>query len=482
MVKYDGRWFNCFKWKPPEQNTIDFRIAFKMDSENKQNHLVKHISKNDEIVSYKVAVLNVGYNPMTHTEYNACRVVNEELTFKEGYHNVPFQPYNPYIKNIELVYLPLTNGMAYCTNKDIINDDSVVEFSYDNTKGEGFCWVPTRVRNVNNPNDFLTAINNWRTLHNPVETNMITSGNTPDTDEVYYYNTKDRKTIPTKPLADFHSYVKKNLITSNCKGKTKKSLMDVSCGRGGEFNHWLDSNLENIICLDINRDNLESKNGACNRVLNNMVTSKNRVLKNIMMIWGDSSKTIKNGEAAKDDLNEYYLNVLYGNTTKETINNSKLKRFYGIANSKFDVISCQFSIHYFFEKIENLNTFLENIRDNLKEGGKFIGTCMDGKKIFNLLNNNIELSKSKNDEVLKIIKRYDQTVFKNDDTSIGYEIDVYVNSGKTTKEYLVNFDYLKDKLSEYDLEIENIEEFESIYEKMNKKNVNYGVLQAWTKA
>ena len=41
----------------------------------------------------------MGYDPNIHTRTNACRVINEELTFDEGYNTVPFQPYNPYIKD-----------------------------------------------------------------------------------------------------------------------------------------------------------------------------------------------------------------------------------------------------------------------------------------------------------------------------------------------------------------------------------------------
>jgi SAM-dependent methyltransferase len=477
-TKFDGRWFSQFKWKPPEENTIDFQIVYRKDPDNKNKDLIRYVSRNDEAVSYKTVVLNVGYNPENHSSVNSCRVLNEELTFREGYHSVPFQPTNPYIKNIELAYIPLLNGIPYCENRNIITNESIVEFSYDATLGEGFCWKPMRVRNVNTPNDFITAINNWRTLHNPISATMISSGDIPDNDEVYYFKTKDRKDLPTKSLADFHSFVKKNLITSQ--SKKAKSLLDLCCGKCGDLNHWLDSKLDSIVSLDINRDNLENtNNGACNRVLKAM-TDNNRghnLLKNILLIWGDVSKELATGSAAKDDLNKFYLDVIYANVDKSDVENSKLLRFYGIGLKLYDMISCQFSIHYFFENIPKLEMFLENVSKNLKPGGKFIGTCLNGQKVYELLRDEDTVYELKNDEILwKIIKKYEVGAdFRNDETSVGYPIDVYINSiGKTTTEWLVNFEYLRLKAAEYGLELETLVGFETLYDEMKKGKTSYG--------
>ena len=29
-----GRWFDCFKWKPPMETTIDFKVIFRKDPKN----------------------------------------------------------------------------------------------------------------------------------------------------------------------------------------------------------------------------------------------------------------------------------------------------------------------------------------------------------------------------------------------------------------------------------------------------------------
>ena len=475
-AKYDGRWYECFKWKPPLETTIDFRIYFKKNKENKGEDLISYVTKGDEIVEYKTAILYVGYDPKIHTQVNSCRVLNEELTFDEGYTNVPFHPYNPYIQDIEFAYIPLKNGTAYTEEKQIIREGSVVEFRYNKAKGNGFWWQPMRVRNVINPNDFITAINNWRTLHNPVLGSMISSGVTPATDESYYINTKKRQNIPTKPLGDFHSFVKKTILTKV--GSKAKNLLDLCAGRSGDMNHWKDLKLDNILGIELSRTNIEHKeNGGCNRILNAMDENKNEFFQNIMMIWGDSSMPLEDGSAGNDDLNKYYLNVLYGNVEKSLVENSKLQRLYGIyRDNKFDIISCQFSIHYFFENSYKLNNFLKNVSDNLNSGGKFVGTTLDGEVVFDRLKeNNVLMGDNYSDLLWKITKNYKKDVFIGDDSSINYPIDVYIKSiGKTMTEWLVNFKYLETKCEEYGMKLVETKGFSEAYDELIKSKKVYG--------
>ena len=475
-AKYDGRWYECFKWKPPLETTIDFRIYFKKNKENKGEDLISYVTNGDEVIEYKTAILYVGYNPKIHTQVNSCRVLNEELTFDEGYSNVPFHPYNPYVKNIEFAHIPLKNGTAYTEEKQIIREGSIVEFRYNKVKGDGFWWEPMRIRNVISPNDFITAINNWRTLHNPVLGTMISSGVTPTTDDSYYINNKKRKNIPTKALGDFHSFVKKTLLTKV--GNKAKNLLDLCTGRSGDMNHWKDLNLDNILCVEMSRDNIENKeNGGCNRILNSISENKKNIFQNIMMIWGDVSMPLENGSAGNDDLNKYYLNVLYGNIEKSLIENSKLQRLYGVYSEKrFDIISCQFSIHYFFENSFKLNNYLKNVSDNLNSGGKFIGTTLDGEIVFDKLKDtNVLIGDNYNELLWKIIKNYKKDTFVGDESSLNYPIDVYINSiGKTITEWLVNFKYLENKCEEYGMKLVESKLFSEVFDELSKSKKVYG--------
>ena len=60
----------------------------------------------------------------------------------------------------------------------------------------------------------------------------------------------------------------------------------------------------------------------------------------------------------------------------------------------------------------------------------------------------LSIYSKKNEPLWKISKNYSSISLPNDSTSLGMSIDVYIDSiGKTTEEWLVNFQYLdSDKL------------------------------------
>jgi hypothetical protein len=114
-----------------------------------------------------------------------------------------------------------------------------------------------------------------------------------------------------------------------------------------------------------------------------------------------------------------------------------------------------------------LHTFLQNVAECTKLGGYFIGTCFDGARIFQALSR-LEsgddicvLSGGSGDpqKLWSARKKYHQTEFEPDSSSIGYEIEVYQDTiNKATREYLVNFDYLTQLLENYGFDLVSPEE------------------------
>jgi len=235
--------------------------------------------------------------------------------------------------------------------------------------------------------------------------------------------------------------------------------------------------------MDLNRDNLENvDNGACNRVLSAYIKNYSPLLDNILLIWGDSSKNMKKGLSAKDKLNKYYLDIVHGNVEIEKVDNSKLRRFHGICSDDvtfgFDVVSCQFSIHYFFENEKILDGFLGNVSNSLKAGGKFIGTCFNGEHILEALKGKNSIESSIKDKIIwKIDKKYDGdlTALPNNSDCLNKKIDVYLECiGTTTSEYLVNMDYLKTKCKQFNLNLVTMNSFREEFREFLDESISYG--------
>ena len=146
--------------------------------------------------------------------------------------------------------------------------------------------------------------------------------------------------------------------------------------------------------------------------------------------------------------NKEIINAVFGKGPRdEDFLGTGVYNQYGKADKGFDIVSNQFSIHYLFEKKEVFLSFIKNISDVCKLGGHFIGTCFDGKRMFrDLRNKKINegiIIKQGDKKIWEVIKKYDNEAFNNDETSLGYKIEVYQETiNKYFAEYLVNFDYL----------------------------------------
>jgi hypothetical protein len=120
-----------------------------------------------------------------------------------------------------------------------------------------------------------------------------------------------------------------------------------------------------------------------------------------------------------------------------------------------------------FENTSTLNNFIRNVSETTKVGGYFIGTCYDGKRMFNMLNgisqNESVQFKDRDIKMWEVVKRYDRDSFNPDATSVGYAIDVYMESiGKLFREYLVHFDYLDRLMTNYGFTLLTSEEAKTL--------------------
>jgi hypothetical protein len=91
-----------------------------------------------------------------------------------------------------------------------------------------------------------------------------------------------------------------------------------------------------------------------------------------------------------------------------------------------------------------------------KSNGKFVGTCLDGQKLFNELKNSEKIQGFSNKSLLWTITRNYQPIatFPKNHYSLGYQVTTDIDSiMHDSKGYLVHFDFLTDMMNKYGLKL-----------------------------
>ena len=493
-------WDKVFKWKPPEQNSIDF--------------LVKKGEKiTIDTINYTEFKLYVGYNASQIENYTMKDVFNyiykfnqfrNEIKEREKYVCRLFMPEYYYEKGIErsLVRM-LPNKEIRCENGDKIEDEIIVEFNYDGSEANpSMRWKPMRVREDKTRiyrqgvlsktlNDFSVACNIWRSIHNPISQNNIIGNekiiNNMDvaelnSNDIYYSRTMQKEARLSHQMLVFHNHGVKEYLYS--KPAKKGSIVELACGQGGDLNRWIKNEYRFVLGVDLVKNNIYSPNhGAYARLLRerkrffiNMKNNNNMLFPDMVFAVGDCAKSIKTGECAVsddasiDDRDSYnVLKMVFNKGSKK--NDTQYNKIIGRAVNGFDVCSCMFGIHYFFKNEEMLDGFLSNVSELLNIGGVFFCTFMDGEKIETEIENNggdkIEgfkkLSKRKDDKgepIWAILRCYDKT----DISSYNKQINVFIETtSKLIPEYLVSYKFLLEKCKEFGLNIKESEMFSETF-------------------
>ena len=460
-----GTWNENFKWKPERLNTIDFLVKIKKTM--KQSKVVDEIfpivhtnaEGVKEITEYKQLELYVGYKEEDDDTINFCMKVLDEKKRKDIslYEHKKFNFHLPEDK-YDYTNIILQDGKMLCENGDEIKDNDIVELKYQKDSEDSLHWVPLRVRSDKQKPQYVVVANNvWDTILHPITDEMIQGKkelrkmiNIEKDDGKYYINNTE-DCFESEKLKQLHNYVKSKLIggiTSSFNGPIK--ILDLSIGRGGDVNKF--KNYSFLLGIDI-ASNIHE---ACKRFYFNKSTNKGAFIR------ADTSKNIKSGEACSFDGNDEsdrkhgdtMITILYDH--KKPIPseyNSINYRYRGLAKNGFDVVSSQFSMHYYFKNEKTLNGFVQNLKDNVNVGGYFIGTCYNGMNIFNhFLDTETEKLEYKEDTgklVYSIEKKYEIDSFEYNsekpENMLGNVITVYMESiGQEIDEYLVNFDHFKD--------------------------------------
>jgi len=474
------RWDYSLKWKPPEFNSIDFLVRTKK-TEAGEDYISNifidgtDTSRVEQFNQYKTLILHVGFDENRHGFLNPCDdIINDnypKYNEKSSYKAMPFIPYDPvppypiYTTNIMLP--ESSDSLLTEDKKQSFQDNMVVEFRWEDKLDRGWQWVPIRVRYDKTSeyqrkgritcNAYSTAEGVWRSINKPITEKMISTGldiPTVANDDIYYDRSNTNAKNITKGLRDFHNrYVKRKLIKEV--SKRGDTLIDMSVGMGGDLQKWIEAKLSFVFGLDYSKDNIYNRiKGACSRYVR--MKKKYKTIPGALFIQGNSSLNIKNGDACFSEKGKQIVKALDGSIAKdeELLGKGVYKRF-SIAKNGFNLVSNQFSTHYFFENKNTFYNFIRNLSENCKIGGHIIGTCYDGKRVFNMLDRKKEgesvFIMNENDTKMWDMKKlYNKSTFPDDESSLGYPIDIYQESINTTNtEYLVNFDFFTRILENY---------------------------------
>jgi len=468
-----SRWNLNYKWKPADLLTIDFRVDF-MKSMDKGSH-GKTVYEYRGDQKYVRTQLKTAIYQNRAEDNNALNfyLLNSGVKLQSLPESYPFFAVNPFLGEFETdgvmknymsdALFPVdTNDNVYCDSGDILMDGQIVECAYArDIKDEQMRWHPHRVRaDKQSPNSYLVAAASWYLINNPITRDFLSgiadsSKEEGSLENATYYSDNKETTFLTKPLNDFNTgFVKSYLINRALTGYIRPKVLDLAVGKFSDMSKYVHGAANTVVGLEIGYDGLNNPvDGACKRMLEWAKRSPAvaKLADRTMLIVGDATKNISNGECARDNLNRYYLDVLYGRMPGNT---PKLKKLEGVALEGFDVVSCMYAIHYMMDNEDTLDAFLRNVSENLLDQGYFVGTCLDGMGVLKEMGRSTELSGVIGDKTIFKIKKMDSEGDSYKNITVGNKVLVYYEKfAGQFPENLVNMSYLRERARNHNLKL-----------------------------
>ena len=464
--------FPIYKYKPPITNSIDVYITYQ---------------KNTESGGY----LEFYDNTIAGINNKVFRVINFFVGDLIGNKEVP----TPFMKeqNNHEAYFALENEAVRDIEGNLVNDETVVEVIYINDSNipHQYRWKILRTRwdktesvlrdNKHYGNFKDSAIKIWKSMIEAVtieEIQKLSRPNTYTQQQKILSSRIDTKVISSeraqdiyyqkitnlgKKFREFHGWVKSIIIYSYCTqgkenmdGKSKKkSVWDIGCGRGGDIMKFYHTRVGEYIGTDIDYEGLF---GAIDSSTTRYQSNVNKYPDFTKMIFIQAD----GGTIMDSTLQEKKI-------TNITNENKKLIDKIFTKDRKFDIINCQFSIHYLFDSHDSINAFIDNIKSYLKVDGYLICTLFDPKQVMKLFAGKDTVTSWYTDDdgqrrkFFELVKKFEGDV----KDEVNMAIDVYMGwisqEGKYLTEYLVSPELLTKTMKKAGCVLVDTDLFVNIY-------------------
>ncbi|CAH1270850.1 RNMT [Branchiostoma lanceolatum] len=175
-----------------------------------------------------------------------------------------------------------------------------------------------------------------------------------------HYNRLEEKGLAVRSqsrifhLRNFNNWIKSMLIADTLRRLRSDSpgsrlcVLDLGVGKGGDLLKWKKGGIDHLVCADLAETSVQQ----CEERYRSMAGRGGR---------GPRIFTAEfiAADCAKEDLSRRYHDP----------------------NTTFDLVSCQFVLHYSFESHAQADRMLRNAGERLRPGGFFIGTTPDGYEL-----------------------------------------------------------------------------------------------------
>jgi mRNA (guanine-N7-)-methyltransferase len=240
-----------------------------------------------------------------------------------------------------------------------------------------------------------------------------------------------RKKSSVIAMRDFHNWVKRIMIyvSKNLVYKPQIHLLDIAVGRGGDLDKWNKAGISSVFGFDANEESINS------------IDPFNAGAKQRLATFGN----------LKTDVHFEVGNAIQPTMELLTNMDTWLKKHNTPA---FQIVSCQFAMHYFFRSKDSLDIVFKIISKYLQVGGYFIGTTLDSEKIRGYFKSRESYFVEKTLFDISINNFFKKTPYGNAYTfSIKDIVDEgnYFNTMGPSLEYLVDFNELNEVAAKYNL-------------------------------